>query len=113
MARLLSVIEVKTKLAAGLFDEVDINVEDADLFSDTTSVMASLSGVPRSAAKSHAASLATRASSSNRSKSSKNRRKHEKKKYSTKEGSVFEDLGLIAALHDLVTVIYKSTGNHF
>ncbi len=45
-----------------------------------------------------------------RSKSSKNRRKQEKKKYSTREGGNFEDLGLIAALHEVISATYKSTG---
>ena len=37
------------------------------------------------------------------------RRKQELKKYSTKEGSKYEDLGLMAALHDLISQTYKST----
>ena len=43
-----------------------------------------------------------------RSKSSKNRRKHEKKKYSTREGSSFEDIGLIAAQHEVISAVYDS-----
>ncbi len=31
------------------------------------------------------------------------------KKYSTKEGSKYEDLGLMATMHDFMTQIYKST----
>ena len=34
-----------------------------------------------------------------------------KKKYSMKEGSTFEDLGIIAFLHQLITSTDKSTGN--
>ena len=60
--------------------------------------------------KSNPASLQTRASSKS-SKSSKNRRKHEKKKYSTKEGSAFEDIALVASLHELITKAYSMTGN--
>ena len=45
-----------------------------------------------------------------RSKSSKNRRKNEKKKYSTREGSTFEDLGLITSLHEQITIIHGLTG---
>ena len=60
--------------------------------------------------KSNPASLKTRASSQ-RSKSSKNRRKHEKKKYSTKEGSAFEDIALVAALHELITQIYAKVAD--
>ena len=41
-----------------------------------------------------------------RSKSSKNRRKHEKKKYSTREGSSFEDIGLVAAQHEVISAVY-------
>jgi hypothetical protein len=44
-----------------------------------------------------------------RTKSSKNRRKQDRKKYSTKEGSNFEDLGLIAAQHEVVRTVYSST----
>ena len=60
--------------------------------------------------KSNPASLQTRASSKS-SKSSKNRRKHEKKKYSTKEGSAFEDIALVASLHELIAKAYSMTGN--
>ena len=58
-------------------------------------------------AKSNPGSLKTRAS--NRTKSSRSKRKQELKKYSTKEGSKYEDLGLMAAMHDLMTLTYKST----
>ena len=61
MQRLLSVLETKRKIACGLYDEVDVNVEDADLYSDTTSlapgsVAAGQGGTP----KSNPASLRTR-----------------------------------------------------
>ena len=42
---------------------------------------------------------------------SRNRRKQENKKYSTKEGSKYEDLGLMVALHDLISQTYKSNFN--
>ena len=42
---------------------------------------------------------------------SRSKRKQEKKKYSTKEGSQYEDLGLMAALSDLISQTYKSTFN--
>ena len=37
-----------------------------------------------------------------RSKSSKNRRKADRKLYSTREGSAYEDLGLMAEIHGVV-----------
>ena len=42
---------------------------------------------------------------------SRSKRKQENKKYSTKEGSKYEDLGLMAALSDLISQTYKSTFN--
>ena len=77
----------------------DRNLEDADMFSDTTSVRDS---VASSAARSKS-TLKTR--TTNRSKSSKNRRKQERKVYTTKEGSLHEDLGIIAAVHDLMSAV--------
>ena len=71
----------------------DRNIEDADLFSDTTSVGGASTVKSRS-------TLQTRNSS--RSKSSKNRRKADRKMYSTKEGSIYEDIGIMAAVHDLL-----------
>ena len=58
LSRFESILATKEKLNSGLLDEVDINVEDADLYSDTTSmtgVMSNISGV-----KSHPDSLKTR-----------------------------------------------------
>lgn len=49
-----------------------------------------------------------RSRNTQRSKSSKNRRKHEKKKYSTREGSSFEDIGLVAAQHEVISAVYGS-----
>ena len=108
--------------------------EDADLYSDTTSLAhTGAAGSSWGGAGSNPASLKTRygagePSSSNitrdsnvhkhlilcfrvsqRSKSSKNRRKNEKK-YSTREGSVYEDIGLIAQIHQIISNIYKSLG---
>ncbi|XP_015608261.1 putative elongator complex protein 1 [Cephus cinctus] len=73
---------------------------DSDLFSDTSSV---------------AGSLSSRGSQSSRSsgrsyRSSKNRRKHERKLLSMKEGSAYEDLGLIRTLHQLVINAYGLRG---
>jgi len=73
--------------------EDDRNVDDADLFSETTSVGGASTIRSRS-------TLQTRTSS--RSKSSKNRRKADRKLYSTKEGSMYEDIGIMAAVHELL-----------
>ncbi len=60
LARLRVVLDTKQKVAAGLYDEVDVNVEDADLYSDTTSLApASTANVTK---KSNPASLKTRCS---------------------------------------------------
>merc|ERR1712106_1237932 len=74
--------------------EDERNVEDADLFSDTTSVGGASTVKSRS-------TLQTKNTS--RSKSSKNRRKADRKLYSTKEGSMYEDIGIMAAVHELVS----------
>ena len=49
------------QIACGLYDEVDVNVEDADLYSDTTSIApgSAVTGGP-GAPKSNPASLRTR-----------------------------------------------------
>merc|ERR1711915_449291 len=73
--------------------EDDKNVDDADLFSETTSVGGASTIKSRS-------TLQTRTSS--RSKSIKNRRKADRKLYSTKEGSMYEDIGIMAAVHELL-----------
>lgn len=56
--RLQVVLETKQKIACGLTEETDVNVEDADLYSETTSVTGGLSNVSRT--KSNPASLQTR-----------------------------------------------------
>ena len=35
--RLSCVLETKRKIASGLFDEIDVNLDDIDLYSDVTS----------------------------------------------------------------------------
>ena len=35
--RLQAVMETKRKIASGLFDEIDVNLDDVDLYSDVTS----------------------------------------------------------------------------
>ena len=95
--RLVSVRKSRNcQLQDGLEDVVedDRNVEDADLFSETTSVGGTSTVKSRS-------TLQTRNTS--RSKSSKNRRKKDRKLFSTKEGSVYEDLGIMAAVHELLS----------
>ena len=72
-----------------------------------TSQAGSLGQSMISKVKSNPGSLKTRISKG--SKSSRGRRKQELKKYSTKEGSKYEDLGLMAALHELIFQTYKST----
>lgn len=43
-------------------------------------------------------------------RSNKNRRKQERKLLSLKEGSKFEDLGLIHVLYQIITTVYKNKG---
>ena len=107
LTRLKDVVTMKEKLAEGNLEETDINIEDVDMYSDITSVHGGQSVTSRT--KSNPGSLKTRAS--NRTKSSRNRRKQENKKYSTKEGSKYEDLGIMVALHDLISQTYKSLFN--
>ncbi|XP_013183864.1 elongator complex protein 1 isoform X2 [Amyelois transitella] len=63
--------------------------KDSDLYSDAGSTVASSRGSTRSF------------------QSSKNRRKHERKVASLKEGSQYEDVALVMALHSLVTSSYE------
>jgi elongator complex protein 1 len=79
-------------------EEDDRNLEDAELFSETSSVGSGGASTVRTARS----SLATRASGRS-GKSSKTRRKADRRLYSVKEGSSHEDLGLVAALHELVS----------
>lgn len=73
---------------------------DSELYSDSSTV----TGFSQ---RSQFSKFGTNASSVSAKtyRSSKNKRKLEKKKYSTKEGATFEDLGLIVALHELMTSI--------
>lgn len=77
-------------MANGIEDDVD----DCDLFSDTSSMNSS-----RLTKSSRGSSRSTR--------SSKNRRKHERKLLSLKEGNPFEDIALIDALYNLVHKSYE------
>ena len=100
LGELVARLEVVRRSRAGAMEEGgdeedDRNLEDADLFSETTSVGGGASTVRTRS------TLQTRATS--RSKSSKTRRKADRRLYSTKEGSSHEDLGIMAEVHELVT----------
>lgn len=69
---------------------------DSDLYSDTSTV----TGLDQSGWRGASTATSSTAASSRSHRSSKSRRKLERKKYSTKEGSPQEDLGLVAALHE-------------
>lgn len=61
LARLVVVLDTKQKMASGLYDEVDVNPEDGDLYSETTSTVAGPMSVSSSSGrKSNSASLKTR-----------------------------------------------------
>ena len=85
---------------------LDHDMENMDLYSDTTSQFSALTSTAGKGPKTNPMSIQTKASSS-RTKSSKNRRKHERKKYSTKEGGLHEDIGLIASLHQIISDAYN------
>ena len=75
---------------------------DSDLYSDTSTV----TGFSQS--RSRATRSLTGSQKSGKSHmSSKSKRKLERKKHSTKEGSAFEDLGLVTALHELISSTCK------
>ena len=72
-------------------------VFDADMYCDSTSTITDTSNAGKSRSRS-----TTGSSASGRTyRSAKNRKKLERKKYSTKEGSIFEDLGLMTEIHSL------------
>ena len=75
----------------------------SDILSDTSSVSGSTTSQ-----KSKFSSL-----SGKTYRSSKNRRKHERKLLSLKQGSAFQDLALIRALHQIVTNTYKEKGDFY
>ena len=86
----------RTAAMEGDGEEEERNLEDADIFSDTSSVGGAASTVRTRS------TLQTRATNKT-GKSSKTRRKADRKLYSTKEGSAHEDLGIIVAVHELVS----------
>lgn len=70
------------------------DVDDSDMFSDTSSMNSSrFSNSSRGTAKTH--------------RSSKNRRKHERKLLNLKEGNAFEDIALIDALYNLALSTFE------
>lgn len=72
---------------------------DSDLYSDTSTV----TGASLSRSLTSSSSRPGSSTSGKTYRSTKNKRKIERKKYSTKEGSPYEDLGLVAALHEIYT----------
>lgn len=95
-ARLAAVREEKIKKKESFIDaddEVNAHPEN-ELFSDTSSIAASTLRTSRTDSK----------ASTRSSRSSKNRRKQERKLLSLKEGSKHEDLALVQALHQQITI---------
>ena len=87
-------------------DGIENDLENMDLYSETQSQFSAVTSTASKSHKMNPMSIKTKASSS-RTKSSRNRRKNERKKYSTKEGSAHEDIGLITSLHQIITDVYK------
>ncbi|XP_028167442.1 elongator complex protein 1 [Ostrinia furnacalis] len=87
--RLQVVRENKNKGPSEIYDP-SYAIRDCDLYSDAGSTLASSSR-----------------GSSRSFRSSKNRRKHERKLASLKEGSQYEDVALIMALHTVVTSTFE------
>lgn len=96
-SRLAVVRELKAKAKLELFDEDGPDCADAELYSEASSVLTG----------SHLGSKYSRSNSRISSRSSKNRRKAEGKKHSLKEGSPFEDIALLNALTQIITVVDK------
>lgn len=97
VARLLKVREEKAKKIMEEGEEA-MALPECDMFSDTSSIQGST--------QSRASSSLSK-SSGKTYRSSKNKRKHERKLLSLKEGSPFEDLALIRALHELFCKVYQ------
>ncbi|XP_052430790.1 elongator complex protein 1 isoform X1 [Carassius gibelio] len=95
--RLAVVRELKAKARLELFDEDGPDCADAELYSEASSVLTG----------SHLGSKYSRSNSRISSRSSKNRRKAEGKKHSLKEGSPFEDIALLNALTQIITIVDK------
>ncbi|XP_040860347.1 elongator complex protein 1 isoform X1 [Ochotona curzoniae] len=95
--RLLVVRELKAQAQQTNLDEEMPHGQEADLFSETSSVV---TGSEMSGKYSHSNSRIS-------ARSSKNRRKAERKKHSLKEGSPLEDVALLEALSEVVQSIDK------
>ncbi|KAG7163721.1 putative elongator complex protein 1 [Homarus americanus] len=79
---------------------------DCDLYSDTSTVTG------MSYSRSHATGSRTGTSHTGKTfRSSKNKKKLERKKFSTKEGGAYEDLGLVSALYELLTTANGMTAS--
>uniref|UniRef100_A0A6I8QWU7 Elongator complex protein 1 n=1 Tax=Xenopus tropicalis TaxID=8364 RepID=A0A6I8QWU7_XENTR len=99
--RLSVVREMKEKARQGLLDEDMTGCAEADLFSETSSIMTA----------SNASGKYSQSNSRISSRSSKNRRKAERKKHSLKEGSPLEDLALLEALAENIKMVDKLRGD--
>lgn len=90
---------MSTNNAIAYSDEPTSSRGVTDFLSDTSSIAGSVS------VSSQRSQISTASGRSYRS--SKNRRKQERKLFSLKEGSMFEDLGLIHALYQLISTVNK------
>ncbi|XP_076249707.1 elongator complex protein 1 [Calliopsis andreniformis] len=98
----ISISQKNMKSYDGIFENESICDRGiTDILSDTSSVTSSTLSQ-----KSKLSSLSGKSY-----RSSKNRRKHERKLLSLKEGSAFEDLALIQALHQITSNTYKEKGD--
>ncbi|XP_053318021.1 elongator complex protein 1 [Spea bombifrons] len=95
--RLAVVRDLKEKARQGLLDQEVTEGPDADLFSETSSIMTT----------SNMSSKYSHSNSRISSRSSKNRRKAERKKHSLKEGSPLEDVALLEALGETIRTVDK------
>ncbi|KAK7075465.1 hypothetical protein SK128_012925 [Halocaridina rubra] len=95
--RLTNVRRVKEQQLIDFLDGKGEAPLDSDLYSDTSTVTGF------SYSKSCVSGYRTSSTASGRTyRSTKNKRKLERKKHSTKEGSAYEDLGLVTALHEIM-----------
>ncbi|XP_034948939.1 putative elongator complex protein 1 [Chelonus insularis] len=78
------------------FEDEEPGQEFSDLLSDTSSVAGSVTSTSSKSSRTSGRSY----------RSSKNKRKHERKFLSIKEGSAFEDLAIIQAIHNIASNSY-------
>ncbi|XP_043403572.1 elongator complex protein 1 isoform X3 [Chelonia mydas] len=98
--RLLVVRELKEQARQGLLDDETPNCLEADLISETSSIV---TASDMSGKYSHSNSRIS-------ARSSKNRRKAERKRHSLKEGSPLEDLALLEALGENIRTTENMKG---